>query len=168
MSKNDLIEALKRKTGINDFKSVSSDQFKKIQEKVATHSISREEMQLLIEMMPNFVQLQQNYLDGLKLIINSAKETQKDALSGISKQLENITDLLKNIVDKAETEELRSKIADIALQLASYGVEIARILLEANKDNNSTWKEIAKMSAVVVSVVVGVLAIFSSSNNKKS
>lgn len=110
-----------------------------------------------MEAIPHFVQLQQAYVDGLKSVINSAKETQKDALSGISVTLENITDLLKTIVHKSETEELRSKITDIALKLADYGLEIAKIMQETNKENNNTWKYIAGGVSAVVVLVGGLL-----------
>ena len=142
MNKVEVLENVKSKTGITDFENVTSAQFKKIQELAAKDDISREQMQLLVEAMPNFVDLQKTYVDGLKAVINSAKETQKDALRGISATLDSITNLLNNIVNKSETEELRSKIADIALKLADYGLEIAKILQETNKENNATWKYI--------------------------
>lgn len=57
-------------------------------------------MKLLVKAMPHFVQLQQTYIDGLKSVIHSAKATQKDALRGISVTLENITDLLRTIIQE--------------------------------------------------------------------
>lgn len=89
---------------------------------------------LILPSKPHFVQLQKTYIDGLKSVIHSAKETQKDALKGISVTLENITDLLRMIIQKSETEELRSEIANIALKLADYGLEIAKIIQETNKE----------------------------------
>ncbi len=165
MDREYLLESLKQKIGIDDFESVSDSQFAKIQKLVAGNVISKEEMNLLVEIMPNFVQLQQTYVDGLKTLINAAKENQREALMGISKQLENSIDLLKHIVDKAETEELRFKIADIALQIAKYGVEIAEKLKEVNKDNNSTWKEIGRIASVAFVILGG---IFLSNRGNKS
>jgi len=153
MNEDIKLNNLKEKIGIDDFKTVSNQEFQKIQMLAGEGKISKEEMRLLVEVMPNFVQLQQTYVDGLKTVINAAKDTQKDALRGISVTLENITDLLKTIVQNAETEELRSKIADIALKLADYGIDIAKILQDTNKENNSTWKQIALgVSAVVLTI----------------
>ncbi|WP_273992452.1 hypothetical protein [Vibrio parahaemolyticus] len=157
MNKELELEKIKSKLGIQDLTSVTESDFEKIQILAGSGGISKEQMTLLVEAMPNFVQLQQAYVDGLKTVINSAKETQKDALRGISVTLENITSLLKTIVEKSETEELRSKIADISLKLADYGLEVARIMQETNKENNDTWKYIASGVSAVVLLVGGLL-----------
>lgn len=164
MNKNSELEKLKEKTGIDNFELTTNDQFKKIQELASRNEISKEQMRILVEAIPHFVQLQQTYVDGLKTIIHSAKESQKSALDGISRNLENITNILNNLINKSETEELRSKIADIALKLADYSLEIAKILHEANKDNNNTWKYIASGATACLAVVVAIGMIFS---NKK-
>lgn len=162
MNNDTITDNIKRKTGIDDFTSVSNKQFKDIQVLAGKGKITKEEMQLLVEMMPNFVKLQETYIDGLKTIINSVKETQKDALRGITITIESLTSLLHNIVDKSETEELRSKIADISLKLADHGLKVAKILQETNKENNSLWKILGSV-AVVGLVVVSTVFI----NNKK-
>lgn len=156
MDQNKELEKVQTKTGINDLSKVTDNEFKKIQDMAARGEISREQMKLLVEAIPHFVQLQQAYVDGLKSTISAAKESQKDALRGISVTLENITDLLKTIVNKSETDELRSKIADIALKLADYGLEVAKILQETNRENNNTWKYIASGVSAVVLVVGGI------------
>ncbi|CAH0535391.1 hypothetical protein VST7929_02964 [Vibrio stylophorae] len=157
MDKTSELEQIKAKIGITELSGTTAKDFEKIQELAANGDITKEQMKLLVEAIPHFVQLQQAYVDGLKSVISSAKETQKDALRGISVTLENITDLLKTIVHKSETEELRSKIADIALKLADYGLEIAKIMQETNKENNNTWKYIAGGVSAVVMVVGGLL-----------
>ena len=157
MEKTAELEKIKTKIGIDDLASATGKHFERMQELAANGEISKEQMRLLVEAMPHFLQLQQAYVDGLKSVINSAKETQKEALRGISVTLENITDLLKTIVNKSATEELRSKIADIALKLADYGLEIAKIMQEANKENNNTWKYMAGGVSAVVLLVGGVL-----------
>ena len=160
MNKEEQLNSLKRKIGINDFKSVSSEQFKEIQIFAAKGEISKEDMKLLVEAMPHFVQLQQAYIDGLKTVINAAKESQKEALRSISITLEQITDLLKIIVQNAETEELRSKIADQAIILAEYGLKIAVILSNTNKDNNNTWKYIAGTISVTFVALTSIFVAF--------
>lgn len=156
MSEKQLLENLKQKIGIHDFNLVSDSQFANIQKMAARKLISKEEMQLLVEMMPNFVQLQQTHLDGLKAVINGTKENQKVALDGIVKALESSSDLLKSIVDKTKSEELLSKIADISLQHAHYEIKVAEIIQEVNQDNNSTWKEISRIASVVILVIGGI------------
>ena len=156
MDKSTELEKLKNLIGINNFSTVTNAEFKKIQEFAAEDAISKEQMKLLVESIPHFVQLQQTYVEGLKSVINAAKESQKDALRGISATLENITDLLKAIVEKSETDELRSRIAEIALKLADYGLEIAKILKEANRENNDTWKYIAGSVGAVVALIGGI------------
>jgi polyhydroxyalkanoate synthesis regulator phasin len=166
MNKDERLKNLKNKVGIDDFTSVSNDKFKTIQSLVGEGKISKDEMKLLIEAMPNFVQLQQTYVDGLKTVINGAKETQKDALRGISITLENITEILITLAKDAESDELRSKIADIALKLADYGKEIAKILQETNKDNNNTWKQIAGFASIAFITTVSVFVAMQNKNKK--
>ncbi len=151
------LDKIKSKVGILDFTKATLEDFNKIQKYAADGEISKEQMTLLIGAMPHFVELQQGYVDGLKNVINSAKETQKDALRGIYSTLENITELLKTIVNKSDSEELHSKIADIALKLADYGIEVSKIIQETNKDNNNTWKYIAGGVSAVVMLVGGLL-----------
>lgn len=156
MNRDLKLNSLKTKIGIDDFNKVTKEQFEKIQILAGEGIISKEEMKLLVEVMPNFVQLQQTYADTLKTTINAAKETQKDALRGISVTLDNITDLLKTIAQNAETEELRSKIADIALKLADYGIDVAKILQDTNKENNTMWKQMTLAASAVVITVGGI------------
>ena len=156
MNNDTRLNKLKTKTGIDDFNSVSNKQFETVQRLAGEGEISKEDMKLLLEVMPNFVQLQETYIDGLKTIINSAKETQKDALRGITITIENLTALLQSIVEKSETEELRSKIVDISLKLAEHGLEIAKIVQETNKENNNLWKSIAGVAAGALLVVGGI------------
>jgi len=158
MNNETRLNKLKTRTGIDDFSSVSNEQFETVQRLAGEGEISKEDMKLLVELMPNFVQLQETYINGLKIIINSAKETQKDALRGITVTIENLTALLHNILEKAETEELRSKVADISLKLADHGIQIAKILQETNKENNSLWKTLGGVAAVAF-VTVGTVFI---------
>ncbi|MDD2640704.1 MAG: hypothetical protein PHS65_06895 [Arcobacteraceae bacterium] len=160
MNDKEQLNSLKTKTGVNDFDSVSNEQFENIQVLAGEGKISKKEMESLVEAIPNFIQLQETYIDGLKATINSAKETQKDALRGITITIENLTKLLQSIVEKSETEELRSKIVDISLKLAENGLEIAKILQETNKENNNLWKSIAGVAATTL-VVVGSIFIAS-------
>ncbi len=156
MNGNSRLNDLKIKTTIDNFNSVSKQEFENIQRLAGEGKISKEEMKLLVEAIPNFIQLQETYIDGLKTIINSAKETQKDALRGITITIENLTALLQTIVEKSETEELRLKIADISLKLAEHGMEIAKILQATNQENNNLWKSIAGIAATALIVVGGI------------
>ena len=155
MNKASELEKIKSKINIQDFGNVSYNEFKKIQDFSAKGELSREQLKLLVDVIPNFIQLQQKFVDGLQSVISSAKESQRDALRGISVTLENITDLLKEIVYKSESEDLREKIADISLKLADYGLEIAKIIQETNKENNNTWKYVAASVSGVVFLVGG-------------
>ena len=157
MNKDSELERIRSKVDIQDFGNVSYDEFERIQNFAAKGEISKEQLKLLVEVIPNFIQLQQKFVDGLQSVINSAKESQRDALRGISVTLENITDLLKEIVYKSESEALREKIADISLKLADYGLEIAKIIQETNKENNNTWKYVAASVSGVVLLVGGLL-----------
>ena len=155
MNKASELEKIKSKINIQDFGNVSYNEFKKIQDFSAKGELSREQLKLLVDVIPNFIQLQQKFVDGLQSVISSAKESQRDALRGISVTLENITGLLKEIVYKSESEDLREKIADISLKLADYGLEIAKIIQETNKENNNTWKYVAASVSGVVFLVGG-------------
>lgn len=147
---------IRDKLNISSLSTASLDDFKKIQDGLISQKLSNDELKLLVDAMPNFVQLQGKYVEGLVSLINSAKETQKEALIGISDNIKNVTDLLKIIATKSETDDLREKIVEVTIKLSDYSLEISRILQETNRDNNDTWKFIA----TGLSVVVGVVGVF--------
>lgn len=151
------LDNIRKITGVRDFENATVQDFKKIQSAFSKGDISKDQLQMLVKVMPNFVELQQGYVDGLKSVINSAKDTQQDALKGISKTLDEITMIIKIIAEKSDSEELNSKIVDITIQLADYGLKVANILKEANDSNNDVWKYIAGGLSVVT---LGVLGMF--------
>lgn len=153
MDKDKELELVKEKIGVSDLSQVSDEDFKRIQELAARNELSRHQMTLLVEAMPQFVELQKTYIEGLKELIASAKETQRDALHGISQGLDRLTEVLKEIVSRSESDELRGKVADIALRLSEYHLEIAKILKETNQDNNSFWKGVGVAAGVAVAAV---------------
>lgn len=155
MDKLKELERLGGEFGVSDFSEVTDAQFREMQKRFARGGISKEEMSLLLEAMPNSVQLMQSYADGLKATINSAKEVQKEALQGISRGLDGTRDVLKILANKVETDAARLEIAKCSLELARYEAEISKIIRKTNRDNMKFWSTvITSISGAAVAVVI--------------
>jgi len=156
------IDKIKKRFGVENGKSITGRQFETIMDNVALGEISKEHAMLLLNALPNFVELQKTYLDGIKTIANSARETQKSAMDAISKvaELDSLISIINKLSDNVESEELKSKIIDALIKIANLKNEIVKILQEVNTSNNSIWKEIALTVAAVASVASVAVAAF--------
>ena len=67
MEKTAELEKIKTKIGIDDLASATGKHFERMQELAANGEISKEQMRLLVEAMPHFLQLQSLLL--LKLFL---------------------------------------------------------------------------------------------------
>ena len=152
------LEKIKSILGINDISKMTDEDFVNLQSYIAKNEISKKEMERLVAAIPHIVQLQQRYAESLKSTIDSMKDSQTEAMRCISHSIDSIMGILKDIVSKSETEELRSKIADITLELAKYGLEYAKIVQEMNKENNNAWKYLVGSLAFLGACFVGYFA----------
>lgn len=164
------IDKTKKRFGVENGKSITGQQFETIMDNVALGEISKEQAMLLLSALPNFVELQKTYLDGIKTIANSARETQKSAMDAISKvaEIDSLISIINKLSDNVESEELKSKIIDALIKIANLKNEIVKILQEVNTSNNSTWKEIALTVAAVASVAVAALIARAGGGNKNA
>lgn len=171
------IENIKKDTGIQNGKDVTSQQFETIMDKIALGEISKEQAMLLLNTLPNFIQLQKIYIDGIKIIADSAKETQKSTIEAISKatEIDTLIAIIDKLLDTAESEELKTKILDYIVEITKLKLEIERdkvkTLKEVNESNNSFWKKIALTAAAVVGVAVtavGVVAMSKKDSEEKA
>lgn len=159
---NNDIDSIKRNFGIKDGKSATNQQFETLMDKVAIGEISKEQVMLLLNALPNLVELQKTYIDGIKTIADSAKEMQKNVIDNISKSgdIESSIAVINKLLDNAETEELKFKILDALVKITIFKLEIerekAKRLQEVNQSNNSFWKKIGVAAASVASVAVAI------------
>lgn len=152
------IEKIKAKLGLNDLSKLTDEDFATFQKYVVENEISKRQMEQFIAVIPHIVQLQQAYAENLKSTIDSMKDSQSEALKCISHSLDSIMSILRDILNKSETEELRSKIADITLELAKYGLEYAKIVQEMNKENNNAWRYVFGSLAFIGACIFGYFA----------
>jgi len=164
------IDKIKKRFGVENGKSITGRQFETIMDNVALGEISKEHAMLLLNALPNFVELQKTYLDGIKTIANSARETQKSAMDAISKvaELDSLISIINKLSDNVESEELKSKIIDALIKIANLKNEIVKILQEVNTSNNSIWKEIALTVVAVASVAVAAVIATTRGGNKNA
>ena len=152
---NNFIEQLKNKLNISDFDNLSKEQYGKIMELIQNDNFSIEQLSQLVKLIPNIIDLQKDYLDSLKLIIDGVKTTQVHSLDSIHNSLESTMRLLEKITEKAQNEQTLRTIAEITKDLANLHLRIAEII----KENNETWQSLAKFAMAAISVVGVVLAI---------
>ena len=154
-----IIQEIRENLNINDFSNLSKEQYVKILELIESDSFSLAQLAELVKVIPNIVDLQKDYLDSLKSIVDGVKTTQIHSLDGIRKSLDSTMQILSKIADKATSDESLHVIAEITLKLADLHVRIAEIVKETNKDNNDAWQSLAKFAVAAISLVGVVLTI---------
>ncbi|TLT07830.1 hypothetical protein FE243_03590 [Aliarcobacter thereius] len=138
---------------MNDFELINFKNKKLEQEKfneiLTQTNIGNLDKKLAIEVLhsiPNIIELQKNYLDSIKNIIESVKSTQISALEGISiKNFEKLYEIVERI-SKDGSEDLKKECINKIFELAKLELEYEKqknITLEnINNSNNSLWKKL--------------------------
>ena len=154
-----IIQEISEKLNIKDFKNLSEEQYVKIIELIQNNDFSLAQLAELGKVIPNIIDLQKDYLESLKSVVDSVKTTQINSLDGIKQSLDSTMQILSKITDKATSDESLHLIAQITLKIADLHVKIAEIVRETNKDNNDAWQGLAKFAMAAISVVGVVLTI---------
>lgn len=157
MSMRKNLDSLKSRYEIKDFADVSGPEFSRLQKAIADGDIGTNELKILTDAIPNFVQLQISYIESLKEVVGAAKETQKQALTGISGSLDALNRSFEVLLKADHSEVVTLKIIDATIELAKINVELAKVIQQTNNDNNSLWKYMSGAAAAVVFVVGGLL-----------
>ena len=152
---NSQIELLKAKTSINDFNNVTKSQFEDLQKRLANKVLTPEELSLLVGIIPNFVELQKDFIGGLKVSAEKAGDSQKTAFDVINSQMR----VLETLATNMQSDDARLKIAEVLMKLSE---ETNRIIERMNSNNNDFWKYITGV-ATTLFAVVGVIFL----NNRK-
>jgi hypothetical protein len=155
-----LLDDLKASTGISDFETVTDEQFAGVAKKAAEGGLTIDQLKLLVQVMPQFIQLQgkliEEMIGGLKQVAKSAKASQKAAIQAVSQSLDSAHQTLHVLAQNAQTDEVRLEIAKLALEAGKQGIELARIIKEMNDSNNNLWWKVASVIGTVGIVAVGV------------
>jgi len=156
-SKNHAIENLKKIIGVADFENASPEDVAKIDKIAAQGKLDLEQMKLLIEAMPHFVELQKMTVQALQDTVAAARDVQKEAVQSVGNSLNAASRVLEQLAGSAETDAARIRLAETAIEIGRLGLAMARILEQMNKDNNSLWKWI---SGAAVTLAAAVILIF--------
>lgn len=148
---------LREATGITDFEDVSPEQFATVLKKAAEGSLTLEQLALLVQVMPQFVELQRQTIDGLKTVVEAAGGAQKRALKAVGRSLDAAGRALEALAQNAQDDTVRLELAKMALELGRMGLEIAKIVEGMNRDNNNLWKYVASVAGVVAVAVIVIL-----------
>ena len=152
---NNEIELLKTKTSIKDFNNVTKNEFEGLQKMLANKALSTNEVSTLVELIPNFVELQKDLINGLKVITENSGNSQKTALDVINNQMK----ILEKLATCMQSDDARLKIAKDLMKLSE---ETNRIIERMNSNNNDFWKWITG-GATTIAAIIGVVIL----NNKK-
>jgi hypothetical protein len=157
------LDELKAATGVTEFDAVADEQFAQVIKKAAEGGLSLEQLQLLIQVMPQFLQLQEKMIgklvEGLKKLAEGAQSSQKEALQAVGHSLDDLHQTLHVLAQNAETDEARVELAKLALEMGKQDLELARIIKEMNEANNSFWWRLASTIGTTVTAISAV-AIF--------
>lgn len=92
-------------------------------------------------------------LKAIGAAAEGAKASQGEAFQTVKSSIDGIVDVLSRLADKADTDEARIKIAECVVEAAKLYVQIPNIIKDMNANNNNTWKTIARIAVVTVSVI---------------
>jgi hypothetical protein len=168
------LDELKAATGVTEFDAVTDEQFAQVIQKAAEGGLSFEQLQLFIQVAPQFLQLQEKTIgelvEGLKKVAAGAQSSQKEALKAVGHSLDFIHQTLHVLAQNAETDGARVELAKLALETGKQGLELARIIKEMNEANNSFWWNLASgignAAMMIGAVGVGALAAIVTSVDK--
>ena len=143
---NKEIELLKTKTSIKDFNNVTKDEFEGLQKMLANKTLSPDELSTLVELIPNFVELQKDFINGLKAFAEKAGNSQQAAFNVINSQMR----VLETLSTCMQSDDARLKIAEVLMKLSE---ETNRIIERMNSNNNDFWKYITGVATTLFAVV---------------
>ncbi len=162
---NNILEKLKSQLDIDDFNNITKEQYYKILDMIQNDNFSIEQLAQVIKSIPNIVALQKDYLENLKVIVNSVKESQQDSIrvmsqniEAVSKNLEQMTIVFSTIANNPnKDQESITLLAELMKDMLTIQKDLSNKIQEISKDNNETWKVIAKYATVAISLVGSVL-----------
>ena len=159
-TKKDELDKLKDIIDIHDFEHVSINDIVKIDKMAAQGKLSLKQIELLAEAIPDFINYQKATIQALQETIAAVRDTQKQAIYAVSKSLDSVSRILEQLASGVQTDEARMQMAKYAIEVGNLGLEVAKLLENMNKDNNATWKYIA--GVLGVGITIGVIYIFAS------
>ncbi len=151
------IQLLKSKTKIPDFNNVTNEQFSELQVMLSKNAFSKQELAQLIELIPNFIDLQKEFIGGVKEVARETGDIQRTAFNIIDKQMQ----ILNVLANTAQSDDTRLKIAEHLIQLSK---ELNPILERMNSDNNDVWKKITAAVVATAGIALVIARIFGGSN----
>lgn len=140
---------LKRKANISDLSSFGLNEFKNIQDMVFKNQLSKDEIALLIELVPNFIELQKEFINSIKDATKEAGKNQQAAFTSI----DNITRILEKLAENVQSDEARLAIADKVMELSKT---LHPIIEKMNSNNNEMYKKFLSVG-FVAAVAIGVI-----------
>jgi hypothetical protein len=138
-------------------------------EDAVKNKISNQDLHILQTMIPNFLELQKEYVHCIKDSIKGAKETQDKTLDivSISGNIESLIEIVSQLMKKSNSEEVDLKILDTIVKITELKIKFEDAKNEharkINKDNLKFW---GTTIASIVGVIVVSFGIFSKLNNK--
>lgn len=165
-SDSTVIEDIKRISGIGNLSKLSAAEATKLLNLIGEQRLSEAHVKALIEVAPQFISIANEALKTISKTVEGTKESQKNALSAVLAAVSGLTNVLTVLANKAESDEVREKIAQYLIEAGKLYIQVTIITKDMNKDNNDTWVKIAGISGTVVSIISGI-AIFALQGNKK-
>ena len=149
------IEEIKKITKIDNFSSLAKYDVERVLILAGEKRITEAQLETLVSVAPQFVDIAIESLRTVGVISGAAKDSQANVMTSITKSIDGLSDALSALAKNAASDDARVEIAKILGHSAPIFVEFAKISAGVNKDNNHTWRELAKIAVVSVAVIVG-------------
>jgi hypothetical protein len=160
---------LKETYKIDENGKIKDNDLSMIFKDAANNKISSEDLYNLQRMIPDFLELQKDYIGCIKDSLQGAKETQDKTLDivSLSGNIESLINIINDLMKKNKSEEVDIKILDTIVKITEQKIKFEESKNEharkINKDNLKFW---GTTIASIVGVIVVTFGIFSKLNNK--
>lgn len=150
-------------TGIDALNKLSSEQVEGMLRLAAENKLQKRHLQALMTTYPEFVQLQIEALKHMPEAISGqvdvariASDSQKEALNVVSKVSSEVTEVLKTIAGKSQSERVQEKLAELAVEQGKFVIETTRNMSEKGV---AFYLEIARNIVKIASQIVVIVGL---------
>ena len=153
-----LIAEILKASGLENLSDMNQADAAKLLSLIGEQRLKEAHVAALVAVAPHFIGLATEAIRTGATIAESMKESQKQALAAIQKQIECISAVLSQIAASMSTDACRVQVASLIVEMGKLHVEAIK---EVNKHNNNTYLQIAGIATTIVSITVGVVYILS-------
>ncbi len=122
----------------------------------------------ILEAVSDFIEAQKFTVGSLTKMAETAKCNQREIILTVKEivsSLDLLCCVLKETSKEVHTEEARTRLSEISVELGKLGVELSSVLEKVNKSNNGFWKIIVTGTMLILGSI-GMIIVKADDGNK--